>query len=242
MSPKDPQQDPTAAFDTTKRTSSPNKHKGRKIAVICGVFVVVVGAAAIWATSADDDKPNADKPLGDVSTGVSTPSPEKTFDGRYTKYDGTGFAPNLQATLNCKNNQPSSSVMLLVRQYGTDQSAADVMRITPLQAEKPNSGCLWLLETPNNAWYKETVSYSDTSKGYWKITRQEQNSGNAHVIRSGPNTTTQVLVQWGHLTSGPVPDQFYDLKLDAPGSGPDALKLPKPPRNSSASPSPTTTP
>jgi hypothetical protein len=239
MSPKDPQQDPTAAFDTTKRTSSPNKHKGRKIAVICGVFVVVVGAAAVWATSADDDKPNADKPLGDTSMGVSTPSPEKTFDGRYIKYNGTGFAPNMLVTLRCTNGKPTVTAQWLIRQ--PEQLLKDVVRTAPQQANKSDQ-CSWLLQVRQGVWYKEAVSYEDTNKGYWKIVEQSRNTERIHLIDGGSESITQVLIQDYWADGGAAPEQFYDLKAGNPQEGPDVLKLPKPPRNSSASPSPTATP
>jgi len=241
------QQDPTAAFDTTKRTSAPNKHRGRKITVICGVFVVVVGAAAIWATSADNDKPDTSKPLGDASIGTTgTPSPEKTFDGRYINYSGN-FSPNVQVNLKCTNGKPSSSNSWLVTPKERSGTSLELVDIVDVIESTVSKGCAWQFSNPElRTWYKVVVPYEDTKKGYWKIHEQDRSpDSNLHQVTTGNNSQAIVLIYDARMRAGAPVKQFTDIsgRYNAPGEGaPDVLKLPQPADNNSASASPTVTP
>lgn len=240
----------TVQMSTNKTTPAPGNHKGRKIAVVGGVFVLVATAAVIWATSSDD-KPDPDKPLGDISMSVGpgdiTPAPVKTFDGRYTEYGGY-FAPNVQVSLSCNNGKASSSINWLVspqRRASNSLTLADVVDVTTTGVKK---GCGWQFSTTQlDAWYKVAVPFEDTKKGYWKIHEQDRYpDSNLHQVTVGANSQAIVLVYDSRLFHGKAVQQFTDAsgKYDAPGEGaPDMLKLPGlPASGTSPSPSPTATP
>ena len=220
--------DPTR-MDTTKQTPSPNKHGGRKVAVIGGAFVLAIGAAIFWAASSEKASDTEPDDMWASPSSTATPSPVKTIDGRYTKYVGT-FTPNLQISLRCNNGKPSSTISWLIDEKARKQSnelkLADVADVTQLSTGK---GCGWQFSTPARAWYKVVVPYKDTKKGYWKIHEQDLAPGsNLHQVTTGPNGQAVVLAYDDRLVSGPVVEQFNDTRYDAPGAGaPDVLRLPK---------------
>ena len=235
---------------TDKQTPAPGKHRGRKLAIIGGTFVLVAIAATVWATSSDE-KSDPDNPLGriDMSVGPGdiTPSPEKTFDGRYIEYVG-GFTPNVQISLNCTNGKASSSASWLVsakQRADSSYTLADVVDITTTSAK---NGCGWQFSTAElDAWYKVVVPFEDTKKGYWKIHEQDRYpDSNLHQVTVGTNSQAVVLIYDSRQYPGKNVQQFSDIsgKYNAPGEGaPDMLKLPGlPASDTSPAPSPTATP